>query len=102
MTGEFVTLESLATFTGMVAATTLVVQFTKPLMTSSLPDWAVRIYVLTVAVVLQFFVLYVQGVLTAEAIGLGVINSFLVALTSMGGYEVLADPAAKKRKPYLE
>ena len=100
MSGEFFTLESLATFVGMVAAVSLIVQFTKPFFKSSLRDWVVRPYTLFIALIVQSFVLYVQESFTVETVGLGIINSVLVALTSMGGYEVIADPAAKKRQPY--
>ncbi len=101
MSGEFFTLESLATFVGMVAAVTVIVQFTKGIVKANfLADWMVRVYTLAIALCVQFFVLYVQASLTIETIGLGIINSILVAMTSMGGYEVIADPAAKKRQPY--
>jgi len=98
MPSEFFTLETLATLAGMVAAVTLIVQFTKGIIKQWFSDYAVRLYTLIVAMVIMGFVLYVQGDLTAEAIGLGVINSFLVAVTSMGTYEVVADPFAIKKK----
>lgn len=100
MSGEFFTLESLATFAGMVAAVSLIVQFTKPFFKSSLQDWVIRPYTLFIALIVQSFVLYVRENFTVETVGLGIINSVLVALTSMGGYEVITDPAAKKRQPY--
>jgi hypothetical protein len=100
MPGEFFTIETLATFAGMVAAVTVIVQFSKGVIKANfLADWMVRVYTLAIALCVQFFVLYVQANLITETIGLGIINSVLVALTSMGGYEILADPQATKKQP---
>jgi len=99
MPSEFFTLESLATFAGMVAAVAIIVQFTKPFFKTSIYDWVIRLYTLGIALVVQFFVLYVQANLTIETVGLGIINSVLVAMTAMGAYEVVADPGATKKQP---
>lgn len=99
MPNDFFTLQTLATFAGMVAAVAIIVQFTKGFFKASVPDWAVRLYTLVIALIVMFFVLYVQKLLTVESIGLGIINSVLVAMTAMGAYEVVADPGAQKRLP---
>lgn len=99
MPNDFITLELLGTFAGMVAAVALIVQFTKGFVKSSCPDWVVRLYTLVISLAIQFFVMYVSSGLTVETVGLGVINSVLVALTAMGSYEAVTDPSATKVKP---
>ncbi len=96
MLQEFITIDYLATFAGMVAVTALIVQFTKSVVKSKLPDWSVRLYALAWSWALQGFVCFVQGRLTLEHIGLAVLNGVLVALAAAGAYEVLADPKAEK------
>lgn len=93
---DFITLDTLTTFAGIVAATTLIVQFTKSLIKKKFQDVAIRIYTWIVALILMIvFVGYGKGM---QGIVLTVINSIIVALTSMGTYEVIADPKAEKRK----
>lgn len=99
MPNDFFTMQTLATFAGMVAAVAIIVQFTKGFFKASVPDYYVRLYTLVVALAVQFFVLYVQGNLIVETIGLGIINSILVAMTAMGAYETIADPGAQKKLP---
>jgi len=100
MPNDFFTLEFLSTFAGMTAAVGIIVQFTKGFFKGNYyPDWAIRLYTLAVSAAVQFFVLYVRGNLNVESIGLGVINTVLVALTAMGAYEAIADPGATKSKP---
>jgi len=96
MPQEFITIDYLATFAGMVAVVALVVQFTKGIIKSNFEDWAVRLYTLAWAWVLQGFVCFVQGRYSIEHIGLAVLNGILVALAASGAYEVVADPKAKK------
>lgn len=93
---DFITLDTLTTFAGIVAATTLIVQFTKSLIKKKFQDAAIRIYTWIVALILMIvFVGYGKGI---QGIVLTVINSIIVALTSMGTYEVIADPLAEKKK----
>lgn len=93
---DFITLDTLTTFAGIVAATTLIVQFTKSLIKKKFQDVAIRIYTWIVALILMIvFVGYGKGM---QGIVLTVINSIIVALTSMGTYEVIADPLAEKKK----
>lgn len=96
MPQEFITTEYLATFAGMVAVVTIIVQFTKGIVKSNFPDWAVRIYALVWAWALQGFVCFVQGRISTESIGLAALNGILVALTAYGTYGAIADPKAKK------
>ncbi len=93
---EFMMPETLATFSGLVAAVAIIVQFTKTLVKKQFGDYAVRIYAFVVALVLTFaFARNGEGV---EGIALTVINAILVTLAALGGYEVIADPFAEKKK----
>lgn len=96
MPQEFITIDYLATFAGMVAVTALIVQFTKSIVKSKLPDWSVRLYALIWSWALQGFVCFVQERLAAQDIGLALLNGILVALAASGLYEAVADPKAKK------
>jgi hypothetical protein len=98
MPNEFITIDYLATFAGMVVTVALVVQFTKSVLKKKFKDWVIRLYALAWAWVLQAFLLFVKGNLTVEAVGLAVLNGFLVALAAAGTYETIADPGAAKAK----
>lgn len=98
MPQDFITMDYLATFTGLVAVVTLITQFTKSIIKRKFPDWAVRLYSLGISWVLQGFLIYTQGNITAEKVGLAILNGFLVALTATGAYETVFDPAASKKK----
>lgn len=94
MIDDFMTVETLATFWGLVVATGLIVQFTKSIVKDRFGDVAVRLYTLIWALILTFAFTYtgdgIQGVL------LTIINSVGVALSAMGGYEAIVDPRAEK------
>ena len=96
MIQEFLTLEVLATFGGLCAAVALIVQFTKSVIKKKFGDSFVRLYAFLIALVLTF--LFAGNGPTAQGIVLTVINSILVASAAMGGYELFADPLAKKSK----
>lgn len=96
MFDDFMTPEILTTFTGLVLATAVIVQFTKPYVKKFFTDAAVRLYTWIIALILTFiFARNGQGI---EDIVLTVINSILVATSAMGGYEIIADPKAEKKK----
>ena len=93
---DFMTPDTLSTFAGLVAAVSIIVQFTKPLIKKNFIDGAVRIYTFVVSLILTFvFASTGQGL---QGILLTVINSILVSLTAMGTYETIADPKAEKEK----
>lgn len=97
MYNEFFTLELLTTFAGLVAGVTLIVEFTKPMIKKNLADGWVRLYTWVIALILTFaFARNGEGI---QGILLTIINSILVALTSMGAYENIADPKATKKFP---
>lgn len=93
---EFMTAETLATFAGLTAAVGLIVQFTKSVVKKRFGDASVRLYAFVISLALTFIFAHDgQGVHGAV---LTVINSILVTMASMGGYEMIADPYAEKRR----
>lgn len=101
MQGEFITIDYLSTFAGLVVVVALVVQFTKPIMKwifkrqDEFFDEIIRIYVWFVAFVLQAFVIYVAGGFTAENVGLAAINSVPIAILAVGTYHCLQSAKIK-------
>lgn len=96
MYDNFITVEMLKDFMGLVLSTSLIVQFTKSIVKNKFGDVAVRLYTWIIALVLTFiFARNGQGI---EGIVLTAINSILVATSAMGGYEIIADPKAEKKK----
>ncbi len=96
MVSDFLTAEVLATFVGLVIATTLIVQFTKDIVKSKFEDVYVRLYTLCIALILTF--VFARAGTDVESIVLTIINSIIVSMASMGGYELISDPRAKKSK----
>ena len=93
---DFMTPETLATFAGLVAAVAIIVQFTKSLVKKQFNDYAVRIYAFIIALVLTF--IFAPVGYDVQGITLTIVNAILVTLAAMGGYEVIADPFAEKKK----
>lgn len=93
---EFVTLEFLATFAGLVAAVSIIVQFTKSIVKKKFGDGIVRLYAFVVALVLTF--IFAKSGAGAEGILLTIINAIIISIASNGAYEILADPKAEKSK----
>lgn len=93
---EFMTLEFLATFTGLVLAVAIIVQFTKSVIKTKFGDGAVRLYAFTIALALTF--IFAKSGTGLEGIVLTAINALIISIASSGTYEILADPFAKKTK----
>lgn len=97
MYSDFMTAEMLATFAGLVAAVSIIVQFTKSIVKKNFGDGAVRLYAFIIALILTFiFAKSGQGI---EGVVLTIINAILISIAAMGGYEVVVDPKAEKEKP---
>lgn len=94
---EFLTVEFLATFAGLIAATILVVQFTKSIVKDRFGDSAVRVYTFIVAIMLSF-IFTANKEPTIQDIVLTILNSMIITIAAMGGYELAVDPLAKKIK----
>ena len=88
MPSDLFTTSYLGSFAGLVAATYLLVQFFKDPIKRRLSDWWVRLLAVFIAVAIQLFVLYVGGQWTVEAIGLAVLNAFLIAITAAGMHDL--------------
>lgn len=96
MYDEFMTVEVLATFAGLVAAVSVIVQFTKSIVKKNLGDGWVRLYAFVISLVLTFiFARCGEGV---QGVVLTIINAILISIASMGAYESIADPKAEKKK----
>lgn len=94
MPNEFFTVTTLATYAGLVAATFVLVAFFKPWLKPVGDVW-IRPFAALVALVIQFFVLLVAKNMSAETIGLAVINAPLVAVGAAGVHEIQKDPRAQ-------
>lgn len=96
MLDDFMTVDTLTTFTGLVMAVGLIVQFTKSIIKKQYGDRAVRIYAFVISLILNLA--FVGDFSNLQGIIVTIINSILITLTSMGGYELIADPRAEKEK----
>ncbi|MGO1469501.1 MAG: hypothetical protein ACTHW2_05705 [Tissierella sp.] len=93
---DFMNANMLTTFGGLVTAVIVIVQFTKPLIKKRFKDSAIRVYTFTIALILTL-IFHPQG-FGLTSIILTIINSIMITITSLGGYEVLSDPMAKAIK----
>lgn len=96
MYDNFMTTETLATFVGLVAAVSIIVQFTKSLIKNKLSDVYVRLYTFIIALGLSF--VYARVGINAEGVILTIINAIIISVASMGAYEAISDPKAQKSK----
>ncbi|TGE35856.1 hypothetical protein E4K67_22320 [Desulfosporosinus fructosivorans] len=88
MPSDLFTTSYLGSYAGLVAVTFLLVQFFKEPMQKYLGDWWIRLLAVVFALAIQLFTLFVSGNFTVEAIGLAVLNSFLVAITAAGAHNI--------------
>lgn len=96
MYDDFMTPEVLTTFVGLVLATNVIVQFTKSIIKKQLGDSYVRLYTFIIAFILTFaFSKTGEGI---QGIIITLINAILITIAAMGGYEMISDPLAQKRK----
>lgn len=95
MYNELMLTETMATFAGLVLATSAIVQFTKPLVKTIFPDGAVRIYSFIISLILTL--VFAKTGSGLQGILLSVINAILVTLSAMGVYETISDPKAQKK-----
>lgn len=96
MYNDFMTPEVLTTFVGLVLATNIIVQFTKSIIKKQLGDSYVRLYTFIIALILTFIFSKIgEGI---QGFIITLINSILITMAAMGGYEMVSDPMAQKRK----
>ena len=93
MPSDLFTTPYLGSFAGLVAVTYLLVQFFKEPIQKRLSDWWIRLLAVFIALTIQSFTLYVAGNFTVEAVGLAVLNSFLIAITAAGAHDI-SQPSA--------
>lgn len=93
---NFMTVDTLATFSGLTTAVIVFVQFTKFIVKRRLGDHFVRPYAFFVSLLLTYIFADKRNGLEGALIT--VLNSMMIAISSMGGYELIADPMAKKIK----
>ena len=96
MYNDLMSTETLTTFIGLVAATSLIVQFTKSVIKKQLGDGYVRLYAFIIALILTF--IFARGEDGLRGLVLTIINAILITISAMGGYEAVVDPMAKKTK----
>ncbi|RKO66669.1 hypothetical protein [Desulfofundulus salinus] len=96
---DFFTVETLSTFGGLVLFVSIVTALLKTPIKERWGDWAVRPLAIAVAFLTQLFVVAVRGTLSLEAVGLALVNAFLVAAAASGTHEYLSDPLARKKRP---
>ncbi len=96
MPNGFMTIETLGTFAGLVAAVSIIVQFTKSIVKNRFGDAYVRLYTFIIALILTF--IFAKSGHGIRGIALTIVNSVIVSITTIGSYEVISDPKAMKRK----
>lgn len=96
MFNEFMTIDMLTTFAGLTGAVMLIVQFTKSLVKNKFGDAYVRLYSFIIALILTF--IFKRSGNSPQDIVLVIINSIIVTITSAGGYDILTDPMATRKR----
>jgi len=98
------TVQDLMTLGGIVVAVYVIVSFFKdPLKklgqkysSDGTGDWVVRPFTVLVALAILMWLIFIQGTVTTEAIGLAIINAFLVALIAGAAHDYVVAPTKKK------
>lgn len=88
MPSDLFTTGYLGSYAGLVAVTYLLVQFFKEPIQKHFSSWWIRLLAVFIALAIQSFTLYVAGNFTVEAVGLAVLNSFLIAITAAGAHNI--------------
>lgn len=90
MPSDFITIDYLATFSGIVMVLGLIVQFTKGIVKKVFSDQIVRIYAFAWAIILVLAVYWSKGMFNVTGWGivinlmLALINAIIVTLAAMG------------------
>lgn len=91
------TVSDLTSLAGLVVAVYVIVSFIKePLKTLVKGDWIVRPATVVIALGILLWLIFIQGSVTPENIGLAVINSFLVALIAGAAHDYIVAPTKAK------
>lgn len=93
---DFMTPEIMTTFVGLVLATNIIVQFTKSIIKKQFGESFVRLYAFIIALILTFLFSKIgEGF---QGIMITIINAILITMAALGGYEMISDPMAQKRR----
>lgn len=98
------TVSDLLTLSGLVVAVYVIVSFFKEpfkklaqkIFGTSDGDWIVRPFTVLVALGILIWLINIQGAVTSEAIGLAIINAFLVALIAGAAHDYIVAPTKEK------
>lgn len=98
------TIKDLLALGGLVLAVYVIMSFLKDplkllarwLTKSDNSDWIVRPVSVLVAFVILIWLMFTQGTVTAESIGLAIINAFLVALIAGAAHDYIVAPTKAK------
>ena len=94
MYNQLMATETLTTFVGLVAATSLIVQFTKSIIKKQIGDNYVRLYAFIISLILTF--IFARNNEGSQGIIVTIINAIIITISAMGGYEVITDSIFKK------
>jgi hypothetical protein len=94
---NFVTLDYLGTFAGMVAVIVLITQFTKDLVDKISGKIATKYLVFTYSMIVLVAYQVMTGTFELSKVLLTIINAMLLTMTAQGGYEWVFKPIEQKR-----
>jgi len=91
------TVTDLTTLTGLVVAVYVIVSLIKePMKKLAKGDWIVRPLTVVVALVILLWLTVIQDNVSAETIGLAIINAFLVAMIAGAAHDFIVAPTKAK------
>lgn len=93
---SLLTLSDLTTLGGLVVAVYVIISFFKDGLKSGFGDWIVRPFSVVVALAIMLWMIFVQGAVSPAAIGLAIINAFLVALIAGAAHDYIVAPTKSK------
>lgn len=93
---SLLTLQDLTTLGGLVVAVYVIVSFFKEGLKGRFGDWIVRPFSVVVALIIMLWLVYVQGTISSETVGLAIINAFLVAMVAGAAHDYIVSPTKAK------
>lgn len=89
---NFITLDYMGTFVGMVAIVVLLTQFTKDLIDKYLSKIPTKYVVFVYALIVIFAYQLMTNTFDTKKVLLTILNAILITMTAQGGYEWLYKP----------
>jgi hypothetical protein len=97
---NFITLDYLSTFVGMVAVVVLITQFTKDLI-DKIAKWLPTKYIVFIySLIVLIGYQVMSNTFEASKLLLTIINAMLLTMTAQGGYEWVFKPIEQKTRNY--